>query len=367
MIYANHAGTSWPKAPGVAEAVAEALGAAPGSSGRPLEAVAERLCRFLGIPSPERFVFTPGCTSALSTVMADLPWEAGDVLITSALEHHALARPVELLARDRGIVAVRGPYRPGRPIDLDFVRDTLRAGRVRLIAVTAASNVTGEVLPLAELATLAHEHGAWILADLAQVAGIVQVDLEALGIDLAVVAGHKSLLAPQGVGGFWASPAVRFNSPWASCEIGEIGERATCSDFPGYCDVGGANAAGIAGLDASLSWLEAADPWKRAAAAREQASQLRTMLGERLGCTVYGGQGSDPHTATVSFRDSTLPLDQAEALLRERGVIVRAGQHCAPWALDAIGAPEGTVRVSFGVSNAPGDSNAVLEALPPVG
>ena len=97
MIYANHAGTSWPKPPSVVEAVEGALVAAPADSARVVEMTATAVASFLNLPHPERLLFTTGCTSALATAFADLAWEPGEVVVTISLEHHAVSGAVERL------------------------------------------------------------------------------------------------------------------------------------------------------------------------------------------------------------------------------------------------------------------------------
>ena len=342
MIYANNAGTSWPKAPTVREAVSKALDSDPQQLGEVFESAQETVCRFLGIQETQRFLFTSGCTSALAVALADLPWQEGDLVLTSSLEHHALVRPVELLKR-RGVQHLALPYRPGKPADLKFAEETLARGGVRLVAVTAASNVTGELLPVAELAHLAHQHDALLLVDAAQTVGVTPVDVSTLGADLLVFAGHKGPLGPQGIGGFWAAPHVLFESPRAVCDLNS-GSAAPCAPMPGYCDVGSVNIAAAAGLAAGLNWLEAHGG---ESPARSLAVQLDAALRERPFCTVFGAPGAE-RTATVSLLIDGIPPDVAEARFAEEGILVRGGQHCAPMALEAIGAPEGTVRISFG-------------------
>ncbi|HXI01695.1 MAG TPA: aminotransferase class V-fold PLP-dependent enzyme, partial [Candidatus Saccharimonadales bacterium] len=253
MIYANNAGTSWPKPPEVREAVAATLAAPPEEAPRLLAAAHEEIAGFLGVKDPARLLLTQGCTSALALAIGDLPWESGDVVVTSSLEHHALERPVAKLVRERGVIHRAAPYRPGLPVDPGFVSGVLGEGRVRLVALTAASNVTGEILPVEEIAGMAHRHGALCLVDAAQTAGLLPIDAERLGVDILVFAGHKGPLGPQGIGGLWAAPHVEFRSPAAACEIG--GSRradGACSPFPGYCDAGSANVAGAAGLAAGM-------------------------------------------------------------------------------------------------------------------
>jgi selenocysteine lyase/cysteine desulfurase len=368
-IYANNAGTSWPKAPGVVEAASAALAAPPAASHPVLQATRAEVCTALGIDQPERLLLTGSCTAALALAIADLPLQAGDAVLISGLEHHALVRPLQQLVLTRGIVLEVSPYAPGIPFDLDFAQRHLRSGRVRLIAISGASNVTGELLPVAELGSLARAHGVPLLLDAAQTLGVIPIDLRTSPVDLLVFAGHKGPLAPHGIGGLWAAPSIEFQSPEAVCEIGPIGGdprgpqlgAPRCATFPGDCDVGSANLAAAAGLAAALSWRreQADDPYRDA---RSFAARLCEALREHPGCRVFGGQGT-PHTAALSFLIDRLPLTAAEAHFAERGITLRAGQHCAPLALQAIGATAGTLRVSFGPFNRASDVDAILDAV----
>lgn len=362
MIYANAAGTSWPKAPGVVEAVQAALLADPTDNARRFGEGHDAVRRFFGVPdaSADRLLLAPSCTAALAVAVGDLALERGDVVITSSLEHHALARPVQKLVWERGVVHAQAPYRPGVPIDLDFVEQTLRAGRVKLVAVTGASNVTGERLPIAELAALARAHGARTLLDAAQVAGLTPLDVGALGVDLLTFAGHKAMQGPLGVGGLWAAPHVAFACPTAACEVGAADAAGRRAPFPGFCDVGSVDTPALAGLAAALAWRDSCSP----AQLERPLTLARRLLAEcrdRRRCRVLGGDG--PRTATVAFTLAHVPLTHAQRHFRAHGVTVRAGTHCAPMALAALGAPEGCVRVSFGPHNEPADVDAVLAAI----
>jgi len=359
-IHGNHAGTSWPKPPGVADAMREALLAAPDRHTAIFTDAHAAIARHLALPAPERLLLTSSCTHALSIAIGDLPWQDGDVVITSSLEHHALARPVTKLVHDRGVVHERSPYAPGQPFDLAFAERVLRGGRVRVVGVTGASNVTGEVLPVREIVDLAHRHGALVLLDAAQIAGTLQPPPGTLGADLVVFAGHKGLQGPLGIGGLWAAPPVRFECPAALCEIGRDDAGRATAPFPGFCDVGSVNLPAAAGLAAAIAWLE-----QRPAADRERplrlAARLHTELRARSRCHVLGGDG--PHTATRSVHLDGLPLDRAEAHFAARGIVVRAGSHCAPMALEALGTPAGCLRIGFGPTNHDGDVDAVLAAI----
>lgn len=365
-IYLNNAGTSWPKAPGVVEACRGALEAPPAASQQLLADAYAETSRAFGLESEERLLLTGSCTAALSLLIQDFPLGEGDVVLTSALEHHALVRPIQQLSLTRAVVHEVVPYKPGIPCDLEHARRVLREGRTRLLAVTAASNVTGELLPIDELVRLAHEHDVPVLLDAAQTAGLMPLDVRQVPVDMLVFAAHKGPLAPHGIGGLWAAPHVRFQSPAALCELPAPAPAATatgprCTSFPTACDVGSVNLAAAAGLLAALRWRreQRSEVFARPAAL---AARLRERLREQPGCRVLGGE-SAASTATVSFLLDALPLDRAEAHFSQRGISLRAGQHCAPLALQAVGAQEGTIRVSFGPFNQATDVDAVLAAV----
>ena len=361
-IHGNHAGTSWPKPPGVAEAMRDALLAEPERHAAIFADAHAAIAKFLGVAAPERLLLASSCTHALSVAIGDLPWEPGDVVVTSSLEHHALARPVTKLVHERSVVHAASPYAAGRPIDLEFVENTLRRGRVRLVAVTHASNVTGEVLPIHELATLAHAHGALLLVDAAQTAGTWPVTAAELGADLVVFAGHKGLQGPLGIGGLWAAPHVRFVCPAATCELGGKDARGQgpIAPFPGFCDVGSVNLPAAAGLAAGMAWLHSL-PLRERHRPLKFAAHLLAELDERPRCRRLGGDG--PHTGTLSMVIDGLPLERAQQHFAEHGITVRAGTHCAPMALAALGVPDGCLRISFGPTNRDGDVDAVLAAI----
>jgi len=333
-----------------------------------LQAAHDEVCLALGIAQPERLLLTGSCTAALALLLGDLPLQAGDIVLTSALEHHALVRPVQQLTLTRGVVHELAPYAPGAPFDLDFARRLLRSGRVRLIAVSGASNVTGELLPVTEIGQLARDHGVPVLLDAAQTMGVLPIDLRTLPIDMLVFAAHKGPLAPHGIGGLWAAPHVELQSPVAVCEIGRVDggpsadrQAPRCASFPSDCDVGSINVAASAGLATALRWrhTQDADLYREA---RTLAERLRRALRDQPGVRVFGGEET-PHTAAVSFLVDGLPLARAEAHFAERGITLRAGQHCAPLALQAIGAPDGTLRVSFGPFNRDSDVEAIAVAV----
>ena len=212
VVYLDYAATSALRPPVVAAAVAAFLrdnGATPGRGGHRLAIDAGRIalrCRrelasLLNIPGdPGRIAFQHNATHALNTALHGL-LRPGDVVVTTSVEHNAVARPLHVLQRTRSIQVRRIPCAADGALDLDTAKRQLAGAR--LLAVTAASNVLGTVTPLVPLARMAHEAGALLLVDAAQAAGIVPIDTTALGIDLLALTGHKGLLGPQGTGALW--------------------------------------------------------------------------------------------------------------------------------------------------------------------
>ena len=360
LIYLNAAGTSWPKPTAVLEEMMGVSQAPPEQAAARLDKATAAVCQALGIPRRDRFLFTPGGTLALALAIGDLEFEPGDVVLTSALEHHALARPVEKLVRERGVVHEVAGTSDAEPVHLERVAARLARGDVKLLAFTTASNVTGARLPVRELTELARRHGVLSLLDAAQTVGLDPTPLPELGADIVTFTGHKAAHGPHGIGGLWAKEHVRFASPQAVCELG--GGRSDCSPFPSYCDVGSVNLAGAAGLAQGLIWAHARERQRRWTHAIELAEALAREVCKRPQVTLCGSVNAK-RIAIVSMRLPLARLERAERHFAERGLFVRAGQHCAPMALAALGAPEGTLRASFGPGNRTADLDAFLDAL----
>lgn len=359
MIYLDAAATSYPKAPGVAEAMVRTLaeaGGNPGRSGHALAVAAQaivsdtrrRLAAFLGAPDPTRVVFTANATDALNLALFGL-LHPGERVVTTTMEHNAVVRPLAALAA-RGVVVDRVACAPDGSLDPDDLARALRAGRTRLVAMIHASNVTGTILPAREAARLAHEHGALLLLDAAQTAGVLPLDVREVGADLVAVPGHKGLLGPPGTGALWVAPGVAL-APLRHGGTGVRSEEERMPEgLPEGLEAGTLNTAGLAGLGAALRFL--AERGVAAIRERERALTTRLLAGLRgiPGLRLYGPGDPDRQVATASIAlPGWEPMDLAAALDGSFGVAVRAGLHCAPVAHRTIGtAPLGTVRLSAG-------------------
>ncbi|MFG0331783.1 MAG: aminotransferase class V-fold PLP-dependent enzyme [Maioricimonas sp. JB049] len=347
--YLNQAGTSWPLPAPIRDAMAEAISRAPVDWAEPFEQAHRAIARFFHIDDPSRLLLTPGGTSALAIAVADLPWQPGDRVLTSRYEHHALHRPLGKL-QDLGVRVQAIPRGDKGPLDLDLLEQALQQGGVRLVAMTAASNVTGDLFPVEQIVTLAHQYDALVLVDAAQTAGWWDLDVPALEADLFAWTGHKGLQGPWGIGGLYVAPHVTMNSPAAACELPRDSGPPVCSTMPGYCDTGSVDRIALAGLAAAVDWLGQAEQSDRLDRARRQAERLR-QVALQSGATTYGQADPSRRLPTVALTSARHSPTELARLLADRGVIASGGLQCAPQAHQTLGtAPDGVLRLSVGLS-----------------
>lgn len=374
MIYLDNAATSWPKAPGVAAAVAACMEELPGSVGRSSHALAvassrrlfeirEKAASFFGLPASDRLVFTKNATEALNIVLLGSLPQHGRVLV-SPLEHNAVMRPLRFLGRERGLRLDVFRLEPSGGVDLDSVAQGL-ALRPDLLVATAASNVDGEVLPVALLSALAHEAGVPTLVDASQLVGHGRVDFMELGADYVAFSGHKGLLGPAGTGGLYLAPG-RHPLPLIHGGTGSASESELQPEFlPDRYEAGTHNLAALAGLEAALLFLESEG--LAAIASREEALLERLEEGiSRLPVLRILGPG--PHAARapiLSCVSDSLSLGDIARGLDEAGVAVRMGLQCAPAAHRHLGSYTGggSLRLSPGAFTTFADIDGCLAVL----
>lgn len=371
-MYLDNAATSFPKPESVYRAMDQFLrtaGANPGRSGHRMAVEADRviarararLARLLNAPRPERVVWTANCTEALNLALKGA-LRPGDRAVTTALEHNSVARVLRALER-RGVEVVRVPC-PGGRFDLCTFLAQIQPG-TRMVAMTHASNVTGEVLPVGEVGAACRRVGALLLADLAQTAGSLPVDVRAMNIGLAAMPGHKALMGPPGTGALYVGEGIEI-APLREGGTGSVSEQdVQPAGLPDALESGTVNSVGIAGLGAGLEWLE--QTGIAAVHAREMAllQQLWCGLAEIPGVTLYGPHPGEDRVAVLSCTLAGWePSDAAAVLDQSFDVQCRPGLHCAPWAHQSLGTlPAGTIRFSPGYFNTEDEVERLIQAV----
>ena len=376
MIYFDNAATSWPKPPGVAEAMTHFLneiGANPGRSGHRLAIEAGRIvydareavAQLFNAPDPLRVAFGQNVTEALNLVVRGL-LRPGDHVITSSMEHNSVMRPLRAMEKI-GVELTVVPCSPGGFLDPTDVEAALRANTA-LIALNHASNVVGTLLPVAWVGRIARQHDLLLLVDAAQTGGAYPIDVEADLVDLLGFTGHKSLGGPMGTGGLIVGERVDV-AQMAPLKRGGTGSRSEEEEQPEFLpdvyESGTPNAVGLAGLNAGVRWvLECGVD-----AVRAHEVELTQRLIEGLRATpcvvVYGGLDAARQSATISFNVTGMaPSDVGLRLDEEYGIMCRVGLHCAPAAHRTIGTfPLGTVRFGIGAFNTPEEVDEAVAAV----
>jgi cysteine desulfurase / selenocysteine lyase len=377
MYYLDNAATSWPKPDVVYQtqdntfrqlsSPKRGTSNASRQGSEKLFEARQTLARLFNIADPMRVSFTGGCTHALNIAIQAFPWQAGDGVIMSSVEHHAVSRPIRKMAREKGIRFHVVPYSDETPFDLAHYEQLLKTdGKIRLVATTHASNVIGSVLPVAEISRLAHEHGALYLLDAAQSAGVLPVDVKALGVDMMALPGHKSLYGPPGVGALYIDQKVSLNTFLEGGTGNDSGKHEMSGTPPEGVEVGTIALPPILAFAAGANWVMETGIDK----IHHHEMQLLTLLLEKLQALpelkVYGHTRVADKTPVVSFNlPGTDPKELGNALFDEYGVALRAGYHCAPMAHEAIGTLDckGTVRASIGYFTRPEDIEALSKSL----
>lgn len=404
MIYFDNAATSFPKAPGVGEAMARFLAedaANPGRAGHRMAVAAEqmlddvrlKLTRLFGGADHHRMIFAMNGTDALNmAIKGVLGLQVGadpkPHVITTVLEHNSVSRPLQAMATQGQIELTRIVCDGDGFIDPAEVRKAIQPNTT-LIAMTHASNVLGTIQDATAIGAIAREADVLFLLDAAQTAGIVPIDIGAMNVDLLAFPGHKSLLGPTGIGGLYVGPRCPepAEAVAATHEAGGVDaainrkrrlaawrEGGTGGDsgsptqpvlFPYYLEGGTPNTVGVAGLRAALDYVASHDMVQRLAHEQRMCAAIRDRFADDERFTWYGTRDVSRRVGTVSINVGDLPSDVVGGILdTDFGIAVRPGMHCSPYIHRHLGtAPAGTVRISPGDFNTDEELNALLEAL----
>jgi cysteine desulfurase family protein len=372
-IYLDNAASSCPKPPAVAEAVDRCLKrycANPGRGAHRLAVEASRIIHrtrtaaaaLLGVADGADVIFTHNATDSLNMAMRGI-LTPGDHVITTAVEHNSVVRPLAALGREGVSVSWVQADSAGR-IDPQDIAGEIRA-ETRLAVVSHVSNVTGAVQPIREIGELLAGHGVPLLVDAAQSAGAIPLDMGAMPVGMLACTGHKSLLGPQGTGLLYISPEIELRS----FRQGGTGSRSRDEQDslprPDRYECGTLNTPGIAGLGAGIAYINENGLEKLSRHKDEMTRRLQEGLGEIDTVEVYGPGPGEPRGHLVSFNVGGMASAEVAGLLdREHDIAARAGLHCAPGAHRAMGTlKRGVVRLSVGAFNTVGEIDTALAAV----
>jgi cysteine desulfurase/selenocysteine lyase len=361
-LYFDNAATSWPKPESVYQVMDAFARNAAGNPGRSSHAMAVaassaiydtrvRIAKFFGAESPTQIAFTLNATDALNIAIKGV-LRPGDHVISTMLEHNSVIRPLAGLA-NKGVISLdRVSCGASGIIDPEEIRKLLKP-KTRLIAITHCSNVLGTLQPIQEVAQIAKAHGALLLVDGAQSAGVIDINVAKIGIDLFAAPGHKGLLGPMGTGFLYVRPGLEL----AGFREGGTGTRSEeplqPEEMPDHLEAGTLNGVGLAGLGAGLKFLQEQGPGAALAHERKLASRFSQGLREVQGITLHGDPNPARRVGIVCFSLAGMePVDLGAILDQSFEIAARSGLHCAPDTHRMLGTlPQGTMRFSFGQFN----------------
>ena len=366
IIYLDNAATSFPKPEGTLERMCDfyrQYGVNPGRSGCDLALAAEEMIQVTRVrlsdlfnaslkaagrqKDPNRLVFTANATHALNLVLQGT-LRPGDHVVTTALEHNSVIRPVNhMVSRGCEATFVR-PDGEGY-LDPEDVRHALRSN-TRLVIVNHGSNVIGTIQDLAGIGAVCREAGVPLAVDAAQTAGVVPVDMAAAGISYLAFTGHKGLFGPTGTGGL----CVADDAEIASVLWGGTGVRSAhpyhLEEFPYRLEAGTLNLMGIAGLCAGLNWVLERGMDAILRHELELLALLQDGLADAPGVSLHGTRRLERRVAVCSFTVAGYDASDVGTMLDvDHNIVSRTGLQCAPLIHEHLGtAPRGTVRLSIG-------------------
>lgn len=380
-IYLDNAATSFPKRPGVSEAIlrySTECGAPVGRGAyreamevqRAVDQCRRQAASLFGASSPERMIFTFNGTDALNLAILGI-CRPGDHVVSSVLEHNSVLRPLRFLSDQRGLTATYlTPQSDGRVSPSD-VRRALRP-ETRLVVITHASNVTGTIQPIADIAEVVRDSSAIFLVDAAQTAGHLPTNVTECGIDLLAAPGHKGLGGPLGTGLLYVRPGLE--SELTPLRFGGTGSHSEQDEqpleLPDRYESGNHNAIGLVGLNAALEHLSSFDCLSQRSTENRLTAQLIEEFRSIPSVKVHVPGPLSQQLGVVSLSvPGYEPQILASLLDQEFGVQTRAGLHCAPKAHQWLGTFDagGTVRFSLGFTTTSAEislaANAVREIL----
>lgn len=370
MIYFDHASTAFPKPKELIEEMQfylKNIAASPGrgsfdsqkNSKDYVECVREKIASLFCISNSSHIIFTSNATHSLNIVLKGYLKDNDHVLICS-YSHNSIIRPLEQLKKDKNIrYDVFYIDEEGQPSFSDIEKRI--CPETALVIFTHASNVLGVRQQFEDLLPYFKQHQIPVLVDVAQTAGILPLDVDALDIDFIAGTGHKTLLGPSGMGFLYlknpelVEPLITGGSGGTSSSLHhpEI--------MPAKFEAGTLNYMGIAGLAGGLKALEAACPDTALSVAQHAWTQLKQLPG----ITLYGSSDFNKKIPLISFSiQGLIPKTIEEILAHEYRISTRAGLQCAPFCHRMNKTfPQGTLRISFGHTNTKQQVDIFISAI----
>ena len=374
MAYFDNAATTFPKPETVYQSMDQFQRQTGGSFGRGnyefsnsakamVDDTRKAIKQLLHCPA-KQVVFEPSATISLNIIIQGIIQKGARNVYISPFEHNAVTRTLHHYKKRGQIKVEELTVDQKLNYDIQRIRFQFETTPPDLVIVSHASNVIGLVAPVEEVFSLAKEFHAITLLDMAQTAGLVDLDIGKEIIDFAVFAGHKTLLGPTGISGFVMKPGIELEPVFFGGTGFDSANQDMPTSLPERFEFGTMNTVGIAGLNASVKWILQQGVDALAAAEAENRNKLLTLLREYDYVSIIGDIDGRDYVGIVSCVIDDISSDIAGQLFSERNIAVRTGLHCAPNAHKFLKTfPAGTIRFSVNSFTTDEDFAVLREAL----
>jgi len=375
LIYLDNSATTFPKPDAVYDFMTDFYrehGVNPGRSGFDAAIETEEvvhntrkmLTELFNGDNPNRLTFSYNASDSLNMILQGLA-EPGDHVITTMLEHNSVLRPLYHLEVNKIIEVTHIPFDLHGYVDpFDFKKALHK--NTKMVVVNHCSNVIGTVQPLAEIGKICKEAGVYFVVDSSQSAGVIPIDMKAMGIDVLVFTGHKCLMGPTGIGGSYVMEGV----PVRITRFGGTGvrsfQKSHLEEYPYRLECGTLNILGVAGLNAGVKWV--------LEHGIENLHQKEIMLWNRLRSGIqdienvitYCAESTENQNPVLSLNIKGFESGDVGTILDvDYNIACRTGLQCAPLVHVGLGTDKihGTVRLSAGPFNTEEHIDAAIQAI----
>ena len=374
MAYFDNAATTFPKPEQVYQFMDEFYRLNGGNAGRGKYALAmsagtliadtrKRIQELLHCPSKE-VIFEPTDTIALNIIIQGVISKGVKNVYITPFEHNAVTRTLHSYEKNGDINVIELSVSSELEYDLDRIRYQFDDIKPDFVIVSHASNVIGLIAPVEDIFILAKKYGAITMVDMAQSAGLVDCNVGLDVFDFAVFAGHKTLLGPTGISGFVVNPSVKLPAVIYGGTGYESANQDMPESLPEKFEMGTLNIVGVAGLNASLKWIQEKSVSRLYEEEIEKRTQLIKLLSEYDFIKVVGNVQNQKYVGIVSCLIDGISSDSAGGIFSEKGIAVRTGLHCAPMAHQFLNTyPAGTIRFSVNGFTSDADFDELKDAL----
>lgn len=374
MAYFDNAATTFPKPECVYEYMDKFYRESGGSAGRGQYALAQtagglisdtrsKIRELLHCPA-KQVVFTPTATIALNIILQGIIKNGAKNIFISPFEHNAVTRILHAFEKEDSIKIYQLSVTDVLEYDLKKIRYQFDSVKPDAVIVSHASNTIGLIAPVEDIFACAKKYNALTIADMAQSAGLVDCNVGLEVFDFAVFAGHKTLYGPTGISGFVMKPDIKLPAVIFGGTGFESANQDMPESIPERFEMGTLNIVGIAGLNASLKWIQEEGLDAIREKETENREKLLALLEQYDFIKVIGNVEGRDYVGIVSCLIEGISSDSAGTIFNEQGISVRTGLHCAPLAHDFLHTlPAGTVRFSVNYFTSEDDFGQLKAAL----